>query len=75
MIKDGVSIRDKFEGFMMKPTSKLILTLLKLDLTKMNHPSVKTQEKENKKKKIPYCFHPAVCNPACNHTTCKYSIL
>jgi hypothetical protein len=63
MIKDGVSIRDKFEGFMMKPTSKSILTLLKLDLTKMNHTSVKTQEKENKKKKYLIVFTQSFVTP------------
>jgi hypothetical protein len=45
MIKDGVSIREKFEGFMMKPTSKSISALLKLELTKMNQPSVKFPRK------------------------------
>jgi hypothetical protein len=45
MIKDGVSIREKFEGFTMKPTSKSIPALLKLDLTKMNQPSVKFPRK------------------------------
>jgi hypothetical protein len=45
MIKDGVSIREKFEGFMMKPASKSISAFLKLELTKMNLPSVKIPRK------------------------------
>jgi hypothetical protein len=45
MIKDGVSISEKFEGFMMKPTSKSISDLQKLKFTKMNHPSVKIPRK------------------------------
>jgi hypothetical protein len=36
MIDDGVSISEKFIGFMMKPKSKSISALLKLELTKMN---------------------------------------
>jgi hypothetical protein len=45
MIKDGESIREKFNGFMMIPTSKSISALLKLELTKMNHPLVKIPKK------------------------------
>jgi hypothetical protein len=45
MIEDGVSISEKFIGFMMKPKSKSISALLKLDLTKMNHPLVKNHNK------------------------------
>jgi hypothetical protein len=45
MIKDGESIREKFNDFMMIPTSKSISALLKLELTKMNHPLVKIPRK------------------------------
>jgi hypothetical protein len=41
MIKNGVSIREKFVGLTMKPTSKSISALLKLELTKMNLSSIK----------------------------------
>jgi hypothetical protein len=43
MIKDVVSISEKFVGLMMEPTSKSISALLKLELTKKkkkNHPSI-----------------------------------
>ncbi len=45
MIKDGVSISEKFVGLMMEPTSKSISALLKLELTKMNHSSIKISRK------------------------------
>jgi hypothetical protein len=51
MIKDEVSISEKFVGLTMKPTSKSISPLLKLELTKMNLSSTKIPRK---KKKIPY---------------------
>jgi hypothetical protein len=60
MIKDGVPISEKFEGLMMKPASKSISPLLKLELTKMNHSSVKIPRK--RKEKIPCFFHPGVCS-------------
>jgi hypothetical protein len=46
MIKNGMSISEKFIGLIMKPTSKSISALLKLNLTKMNLSSVKFQKKE-----------------------------
>jgi hypothetical protein len=45
MIKNGVSISEKFVGLMMKPTSKSIPALLKLELTKMNLSSIKILRK------------------------------
>ncbi len=45
MIKNEVSISEKFIGLTMKPTSKSISDLLKLELTKMNHPSVNIPRK------------------------------
>jgi hypothetical protein len=76
MIKDGVSIREKFKGLTMKPTSKSISPLLKLELTKMNHPSIKIQKKkENKKKKYLVVFTHAFVAPMYNHKICQYSIL
>jgi hypothetical protein len=44
MIKNEV-LSEKFVGLIMKPTSKLISTLLKLELTKMNLLSVKIPRK------------------------------
>jgi hypothetical protein len=70
MIKDEVSISEKFVGLMMKPTSQSFSTLLKLELTKMNHSSVKMPIK----RKIPCFFTQAFVAPACNHTICKYSL-
>jgi hypothetical protein len=46
MIKNGMSISEKFVGLTMKPTSKSISTLLKLELTKMNLSSVKIHRKK-----------------------------
>jgi hypothetical protein len=66
MIKDGVSIREKFESLTMKPTSKSISNLLKLELIKMNHTSVKIP-----RKKYLVVFTQAFVAPVCNHTTCK----
>jgi hypothetical protein len=60
MIKDGVPISEKFEGLMMKPASKSISPLLKLELTKMNHSSVKIPRK--RKEKITCFSHPGVCS-------------
>jgi hypothetical protein len=59
MIKDGMSISEKIVGIMMKPTTKSILTLLKLELTKMNLSSVKILRK---RKNILF-FHPGVSSP------------
>jgi hypothetical protein len=75
MIKNGVSISEKFVGLMMKIASKSVSALLKLELTKMNLSSVKIPRirKEKEKEKIAF-FHPCVCSPACNPTTCKYSL-
>jgi hypothetical protein len=56
MIKNGVSIREKFVGLTMKPTSKSILALLKLEFTKMNLSTVKILRK--RKEKLPYFFSP-----------------
>jgi hypothetical protein len=52
MIENVVSISEKFVGLTMKPTSKSISALLKLELTKMNLSSVKIPIKEKKKKKL-----------------------
>jgi hypothetical protein len=41
MIRNGVSISEKFVGLTMKPTSKSISAFLKLELTKMNILPVK----------------------------------
>jgi hypothetical protein len=46
MIKNEMSISEKFVGLTMKPTSKSISTLLKLELTKMNLSSVKIHRKK-----------------------------
>ncbi len=51
MIKDEVSISEKFVGLTMKPTSKSISALQKLEIRKMNLSSVKIPKKEKKKKK------------------------
>ncbi len=59
MIKNGVSISEKFVGLTMKPTSKSISALLKLKLTKMNLSSIKIPSKKEKEK-IPCFFHPDV---------------
>jgi hypothetical protein len=45
MIKDGVSISEKFIGLTMKPTLKSISALLKLELIKMNLSSFKIPRK------------------------------
>jgi hypothetical protein len=45
MIKNDVSISEKFVGLMMKPTSKSISTFLNLELTKMNLSSIKILRK------------------------------
>jgi hypothetical protein len=71
MMENVVSISEKFVGLTMKPTSKSISTLLKLELTKMNLSSVKIPIKEKKKKKTCF-FHPGVSSPSCKPTTCKY---
>jgi hypothetical protein len=46
MIKNGVSISEKFVCLMMKLTSKLISALLKIELIKMNLSSVKIPRKK-----------------------------
>jgi hypothetical protein len=71
MIKDGVSISEKFIGLMMKPTSKSISTLLKLKLTKMNFSSIKILKK---RKECLIFFYPGVSSPSCKPTTYKYSL-
>jgi hypothetical protein len=48
MIKNEVSISEKFIGLTMKPTLKSISTLLKLELIKMNLSSVKIPRKRKK---------------------------
>jgi hypothetical protein len=58
MIKDGVPINEKFEDFTIKPTSKSISALLKLDLPKMNHPLVKNHNKNKIKIKNTLFFSP-----------------
>jgi hypothetical protein len=45
LIKTGLSISVKFVGLTIKPTSKSILAILKLELTKMNLLSVKIPRK------------------------------
>jgi hypothetical protein len=55
IIKNGVCISEKFIGLAIKPTSKSISALLKLELTKMNLLSVKIPRKRKEKGKIP-CF-------------------
>jgi hypothetical protein len=45
MIKNGMSISEKFVGLTMKPTSKSISALLKLEFTKMNFSFVKILRK------------------------------
>jgi hypothetical protein len=45
IIKNGVSISEKFVGLMMKPTSKSISALLKLGLKKENLSTVKIPRK------------------------------
>jgi hypothetical protein len=62
MIKNGMSIREKFIGLTMKPTSKSISTLLKLELTKMNLSSVKI----HRKRKNTLFFHLGVSSPRVN---------
>jgi hypothetical protein len=58
----------------MKPTSKSISALQKLEIRKMNLSSVKIPKKEKKKKKIPCFFHLDVSSPTCKPTTSKYSL-
>jgi hypothetical protein len=70
MIKNGVSISEKFVCLMMKPTSKSISALLKLELTNMNLSSIKIP----RKRKNTLFFHPGVSIPVCKPTTCKYSL-
>jgi hypothetical protein len=71
MIKIRVLI-ENFVGLTMKPTSKSILALLKLEFTKMNLSTIKILRK--RKEKLPYFFHPDVSSPACKPTTYKYSL-
>jgi hypothetical protein len=71
MIKNGVSISEKFVGLVMKIASKSVSALLKLELTKMNLSSVKIPR--IRKEKVAF-FHPCVCSPVCKPTTCKYSL-
>jgi hypothetical protein len=49
MINNGVSISEKFVGLTIKPTSKSISVLLKLELTKINLSAVKIQKKRKEK--------------------------
>jgi hypothetical protein len=75
MIKDRLSISEKFEDFTRKPTSKSISALLKLDLTMMNHPLVKNHNKNKiKRKNTLFFFTQVFVAPTRNHTTCKYSL-
>jgi hypothetical protein len=64
MIKNEVFISEKFIGLMIKPISKSIPALLKLELIKMNLSSIKILKKEKKKKKYhifpPRRFYPHV---------------
>jgi hypothetical protein len=48
MIKNEMSISEKFVGLTMKSTSKSISALLKLEVRKMNLSSVKIQKKKKK---------------------------
>jgi hypothetical protein len=71
MINDGMSISEKFVGLTMKTASKSILALPKLELTKMNHSSIKIP----RKRKNTLFFSPRTFLAAmCKHTTCKYSL-
>jgi hypothetical protein len=45
MIKNGVSVSEKFVDLMMKPKLKSISALLKLELTKMNASFIKIPRK------------------------------
>jgi hypothetical protein len=70
IIKNGISISEKFVGVTMKPTSKSILTLLKLRAYK-DESSIHQNPKSQEKEKIHYFFHLDVSSPACKPTTCK----
>jgi hypothetical protein len=60
MIRDRVSISEKFVGLTMKPTSKSISALLKLELIKTVLSSNKISRK---RKKYLVFFHTSVSSP------------
>ncbi len=66
MIKNEVSISEKFVGLTMKPTSKSISALLKLEFIKMNLSSIKILKKRKEKEKIPYFSTQAFLAPRVN---------
>jgi hypothetical protein len=53
MIRNGVSISEKFVGLTMKPTSKSISAFLKLERYSMNILPVKIPRKRKEKEKYP----------------------
>jgi hypothetical protein len=66
MIKNEVFISEKFIDLMIKPTSKSIPALLKLEVIKMNLSSIKILKKRKEKEKIPYFSTQAFLAPRVN---------